>query len=133
MNRAFNYSLAFLLGIVAGVSTVYVLPSTFEVVVWLLVIVLLAYASNRFWQKNIFQETFTLSIFSGVGTTITHLLFIHDYLQSHEEEIATLNSFKINDSHSLTLLLLAPLYWVILGVLAAITAVFFKSIMKKKK
>jgi len=39
---------------------------------------------------------------------------------THQEEIQTLEKFLINNSYRLTLLIIAPTYWIVLGVLTVL-------------
>jgi len=113
------------LGIAAGLLTIFVIPENFEILVWLVLIVCIGLLSAQRFEKSLFKNTFTLSILTGVVITATHLLLFEFYTRSHPNEIASLSQLKLFGSMRLTLLLFAPIYWFLLGVLAGSCSMLF--------
>ncbi|OJJ13980.1 hypothetical protein BKI52_44750 [marine bacterium AO1-C] len=105
-----------IVGIIAGLLTIFVIAARFEIFVWLTIIVGLALYANAFFQASLFKHAFLYAFITGVTITATHLTFLGAYLKSHPEEQQTLTKLGISSNY-LGLLLIAPIYWLVLGLL----------------
>ncbi|MEM8968193.1 MAG: hypothetical protein AAGE93_17375, partial [Bacteroidota bacterium] len=94
-------------------------------IVWAILIITIVGLCIKFFHQKLFWETFLFSITTGATVTGTHLLFIEAYLESHQAEIIMLDAIKILDSYALTLLLIAPIYWLVLGLFSGLLANMF--------
>ncbi|MGB0525460.1 MAG: hypothetical protein ACPGJS_20965 [Flammeovirgaceae bacterium] len=112
--------ISIVLGTSTGLSTLFLIPSDYELMVWVILIITLAWSSLKLFQQKLFWNSFLFSIATGAIITVTHLLFIDAYLQSHPTEIKMLDTIKIFDSYTLTLLLLGPIYWLILASISGL-------------
>ncbi len=125
MNRLTFFLTSLVIGISAGVTTLFLLPSDYELIVWAILIITIVGLCIKFFHQKLFWETFLFSITTGATVTGTHLLFIEAYLESHQAEIIMLDAIKILDSYALTLLLIAPIYWLVLGLFSGLLANMF--------
>jgi len=103
-------------GIIAGLLTVFVIAAKYEVLVWIVLIIGLALYAHSFFHTALFKQTFLYALISGVAITATHLTFLNAYLKGHPDEQQTLAKMGITSDY-LGLLLIAPIYWLILGLL----------------
>jgi hypothetical protein len=112
------YPFAIILGLVTGLITLFVISSQFEIFVWLFLILIIGIYTHYQVNSNKYRKTFVIAVLTGIVITFTHLSFINQYLETHQEEIQMLDKILINNSYRLTLLIVAPIYWSILGVLS---------------
>lgn len=133
MRKPYRYLLVLAIGFISGWSTVFLLPNQYEIIIWVFLIVFWGIVSCRIFEGKLFRSAFFLSFLTGMVITATHLFFIAEYLAHHREEVEALDSIKINDSYGLTLLITAPVYWLILGVLSGVTALLIHRIRRKTK
>ena len=123
-------AIALLLGFVAGLITLFIIPSEFEIFVWLFLILLISIYSQYQFEKSKYKKTFIISVLTGIVIMLTHLYFINQYLLTHREEIQTLDKILINNSYRLTLLIMAPIYWIILGSLTVLMNLVIEKLMR---
>ncbi len=109
------YTFALIFGSMAGLITLFIIPSQFEIAVWLFLILFIGIYSHYQFANHKYKKTFVVSVLTGIAITLTHLYFIDQYLITHQEEIQTLDKILINNSYKLTLLIIAPIYWIIFG------------------
>lgn len=108
------------MGILAGLVTIYAIPAEYELLLWMVLII----AGGAIAQKNHenlpFRYGFVFAVIIGAFITLTHIVFVDDYLSSHKDEIQQIEKIKIAGSYRLTLLALAPIYWAVLGLLTGL-------------
>ncbi len=129
-SRCIPYAFALLLGVVAGLITLFIIPSEFEIFVWLFLILLISTYSQYQFENYTYKKTFIMSVLTGIVITLTHLYFINQYLLTHREEIQTLDKILINNSYRLTLFIIAPMYWIILGSLTVLTNLVIEKLLR---
>jgi len=105
-----------MVGILAGLLTVFVVAAKYEMLVWLALIVGLALYAHSFFQGPLFKQAFLYALITGAAITATHLAFLSAYLKSHPDEQQMFSKMGVSSSY-LGLLLIAPIYWLILGLL----------------
>jgi hypothetical protein len=135
MNSKLTYSeilIAVLIGITIGLATVFIVPSSFEIIVWLVLAFVLSIFVKVKFKIKIYTNTFLLAALCGMFVTLTHLFFLDNYLQSHQSEIAGLDQIKIYDSYRLTLLVIAPIYWIVLGLCSCLVLFIINKFTVKK-
>jgi phage shock protein PspC (stress-responsive transcriptional regulator) len=129
-SNLFSYIIALTFGVTAGLTTLFVIPSQFEIAVWVLLTLFLGILSHYQFDKYKFRNAFVIAIFAGIAITLTHLYFIKQYLMTHQEEIETLDKILIKGSYRLTLLIIAPIYWIVLGALTGLTNLILGKILR---
>ncbi|GEM_PF-4909071 len=109
------------IGVAAGLLTALVIPVDFEILVWFVVIVVIAWLMINTGMVQLFKQAFIHAAITGMGITATHLTFLNAYLASHPEEKEMLSNWGISSDY-LGLLMIAPIYWMILGLLTGAVA-----------
>jgi hypothetical protein len=109
-----------LIGILAGLITIYILPSKYEILLWIALIILSGVITQKNCITRPFRNGFLLAVIIGIAITFTHIFLVNDYLSSHPDEIQQIDELKIGASYRLTLLAIAPGYWIILGLLTGL-------------
>lgn len=128
-SKLFSYIITLIFGITAGLTTLFIIPNQFEIVIWILLVLFLGILSHYQFDSYPFRNAFLIAIFAGIITTVTHLYFIKQYLMTHQEEIETLDKILIHNSYRLTLLIIAPFYWIILGLLTGLSSLVLGKIL----
>ena len=118
-------------GTVSGLLTVFIIPAEFEILIWITIIVLIALYSVKSFGTQLFKKTFFNASLTGVVITSIHLIFLNDYLVSHLDEQELLDSFGIH-SDRIGLLMIAPIYWILLGLLTGSLALLLQRFGKRK-
>src|SRR6185436_8797882 len=114
------------LGFLTGLLTLFVVPSVFELWLWLALIFSMALLAKRnFEYDRLFRRSFLFAVVTGICITLTHLIFIDKYLAGHAAEMEWMNKLDVLNSTRLSLLVIAPVYWVALGFLTGIIASVF--------
>lgn len=121
MNRAFTL-IAVLSGVAAGIFSIYLVPAEVEIGLWLLLVILLGVLAERYLKERLFFRSFLYGTIAGVFITLIHILLMTDYLASHERKVLAMEENGMG-SDWLTLLVFAPVYWMMLGLLTALAAV----------
>ncbi|GAB4341016.1 MAG: hypothetical protein OHK0038_20640 [Flammeovirgaceae bacterium] len=131
-SKVFSYIITLIFGITAGLTTLFIIPSQFEVAVWMLLVLFLGILAHYQFDRNPFRNAFVIAIFAGITITTTHLYFIKHYLMTHQEEIETLDKILIKNSYRLTLLMIAPIYWIILGFLTGVSTLALRKTLRTR-
>jgi len=125
------FVIALFFGVGAGLTTLFLIQNEFEIFVWLLLIVIISIYSNYQFGSQKYRMTFIISVVTGMTITLTHLCFVKQYLVTHPNEIQTLDKILISNSYRLTLLVIAPAYWLILGILTILMSVVIEKVIKR--
>lgn len=126
MNRSFTL-IAAVAGIVAGMFSIYVVPAEVEIGLWLLLVIVLGALAQRYIAEKLFLRSLLYGIIAGIFITIIHILLIADYLTSHAQEALAMEEVGFG-SDRLTLLAFAPVYWIMLGLLTALSAITWRKL-----
>lgn len=121
MNRFFTL-IAATAGIVAGIVNVYLVPREIEIGLWILLVVVLGALAQRYVEEKLFIRSFLYAAITGIFITIIHILLVTDYLASHIQERMAVEEYGMS-SERLTLLVYAPIHWLMLGLLTGLSAV----------
>lgn len=124
MNRSFML-IAAASGVLTGVFSIYIVPSEVEIGLWLLLVIVLGALAERYLKERLFLRSFLYGIIVGVFITVIRIMLITDYLASHEQEALAMEEFGIG-SDWLTLLVFAPVYWMMLGLLTGLAAITWR-------
>jgi hypothetical protein len=121
-----------LLGVACGFVTIHLAPAPWELLVWLGLIIALGFGVAKGNGARPFRYGFASAVLAGASITLTHLLFIERYIQSHPGEEAWLRSRDWLESARWVLLAMAPLYWAVLGVLTGVSARMWAKVIRKR-
>ncbi|NBA86273.1 hypothetical protein GVN16_10900 [Emticicia sp. CRIBPO] len=114
------------LGVLSGVATIFWLPSGREWLLWMVLVLFTGLFVSKNCFQNYFAGGFYFAVILGMAITATHLMFLKEYLQTHHEEAQWM---KNHYSPYLTLLLTAPLYWLVLGFFSGLSAMGWKKVV----
>jgi hypothetical protein len=119
------------IGIVCGLLTVFIIPASLEIVVWFALILGMGFAIGRDRQyDSVFWPGVGNSVLVGVSITATHLLFLRRYVIGHQEELQFMKSLTGIESGLWNVVIFAPVYWMILGVLGGFSALIWRNLSK---
>ncbi len=121
-----NWKLLFqlsLFGLVMGVGTVSVIPSTLEPFLWLVVFVVSAYliatrAANRYFLYGV-----ALGLANCVWVTGAHVLWFSQYIANHPREAAMMQSMPLPTHPRLMMVITGPVVGLISGIIIGLFAV----------
>lgn len=114
------------IGILAGLVTIYAIPAKYELLLWIVLIIAGGAIAHKNFENHPFRNGFLFAVIIGLSITLTHIVFVNDYLSSHKDELQQIEKIKIANSYRLTLLVLAPIYWAVLGLLTGLCTLLWK-------
>src|SRR5262245_21820593 len=112
-----------LLGLVMGIGTVFVIPSSIEPLFWLAIFVVSAYVIARRCPDRPFVHGLLLGLANCVWVTGAHVLFFHQYMVNHPQEAAMMSSMPMPDSPRLMMMLVGPVIGAVSGAVIGLLAV----------
>lgn len=124
--------LAVITGFICGLITIFAIPAQYELLVWLFLTIGISYYSIQEFKSKIYLNSFLFAAIIGVFITLTHIVFLNNYLKAHKDEIASLDTLKICNSYRLTLLMIAPFYWTVLGLISCVFTYLLRLLKTKK-
>lgn len=110
------------IGALAGIATLYIVPAKSEIFVWLALVIVTALASLPFPSRRKFLFSMIFGVVSGMTVTLVHLMLFGRYVETHGEETAAMAEFFHFKSPILPVLIMAPIYWLILGAFTGLLA-----------
>jgi uncharacterized membrane protein (Fun14 family) len=119
------------LGVVVGLTTIYLVPARHEISVWLALIVVLVSAVSLLTTHGVWKRAFRASMLSGASVTATHASLLDPYLKSHPGEAAWLAEASSPLPERIVLLLIGPVYWLILFVVVGGVASAWRSVRRR--
>jgi len=129
-----NWKLIFqlsLFGLAMGVATVFVIPSSVEPLVWLVIFVFCAYVIARRLDSRHFLHGLLVSMANSVWITLSHILLFNRYLANHPREAEMMASTPMADSPRLMMALTGPVIGVASGLILGLFAFIASKIVKK--
>jgi hypothetical protein len=112
-----------LFGLVMGIATVFVIPSTVEPVCWLVVFLISAYALARNAAGRPFVHGVSVGLANCVWVTGSHVVLFHQYAARHVHEMSTMVSWPLHRHPRVLMLLIGPVIGLISGVILGVFAV----------
>ena len=120
-----NWKLIFqlsLFGLAMGIATVFVIPSSIEPAVWIVIFLVCAYIIAKNCLDKHFLHGLMVSIVNSVWITAAHILFFQQYLANHPREAGMMSSMPLPDSPRLMMALMGPLFGVFSGLVLGLFA-----------
>lgn len=112
-----------LFGLVMGIATVFVIPSTVEPVCWLVVFLISAYALARNAAGRPFLHGVCVGLANSVWVTGSHVTLFHQYAARHAHEMSTMGSWPLHRHPRALMLLIGPVIGLISGIILGVFAV----------
>jgi hypothetical protein len=111
-----------LFGLVMGIATVFIIPSTIEPVCWLVIFVICAYVIARQAPGRYFLHGLSVSIVNSLWITASHLLFFPQYIATHASEAAMMDATPFAGYPRLMMALTGPIVGVVSGLVLGLFA-----------
>jgi len=118
-----------LFGLLIGIGTVFVIPSTVEPLLWIVVFVASAYVIARRCPGREFVHGLLVGIANSVWVTAAHVVFFHQYLANHPQEAAMMSSMPLPDSPRLMMSMVGPLIGIVSGALIGLLALLARKLL----
>lgn len=118
-----------LFGLVIGIGTVFVIPSTVEPLLWIVVFVASAYVIARRCPGQEFVHGLLVGIANSVWVTAAHVVFFVRYLANHPQEAAMMSSMPFPDSPRLMMSMVGPVIGVVSGALIGLLALLARKLL----
>ncbi|HKW48556.1 MAG TPA: hypothetical protein VJN70_14000 [Gemmatimonadaceae bacterium] len=105
-----------LFGLVMGVGTVFVIPSTLEPFLWLVVFLISAYLIATRAADRYFLHGVVLGLANSVWVTGAHVLWFSRYIAHHAREASMMQSMPLSTHPRVMMLITGPVIGLISGV-----------------
>jgi hypothetical protein len=115
-----NWRLIFqlsLFGLVMGVGTVFVIPSTLEPFFWLVIFVISAYLIATRAAGRYFLHGVVLGLVNSVWVTGAHVLLFSRYIANHPREAEMARSMPLPTHPRLMMVITGPVIGLISGII----------------
>ena len=99
-----------------AVATVFVIPSNIEPVFWLGIFLVCACLIARRRSNRLFLHGLCVSLVNSVWITAAHILLFDQYMASHPQEAAVMESMPVPVSPKLLMAFFGPIYGSISGL-----------------
>ena len=112
-----------LFGLVMGVGTVFVIPSTLEPFLWLVVFVISAYLIATRAAHRFFLHGVAVGLANCVWVTGAHVLWFSHYIANHPREASMMQSMPFPTHPRLMMAITGPVVGLISGIIIGLFAV----------
>jgi len=114
-----------------GIATVFVVPSSVEPVLWLVIFVICAVVIARARTGRPFLHGLAVGVANSIWITAAHILFFDTYLASHARELQMMQGSAPAVPGRVKMLVTGPLIGVVsgcvLGLFALVAARFWRT------
>lgn len=112
-----------LFGLVMGIATVFVIPSSIEPFFWLAIMLVSAYYIATRTTGSYFLHGVVAGVANSVWVTGSHVLLFSAYAARHAREMAMMTTMPLPTHPRLMMLLTGPVIGVVSGVVMGLLAV----------
>ena len=118
-----------------AIGTVYLIPSSIEVFVWLAIFCTCAWFIQQYADGKFFLHGFLVSLLNCVWVTAAHIVLSKSYLANHPEEaMSYANLYKIYHlSMTSAMLLFGPVIGILSGIVLGMMSTVFALIKLRTK
>jgi len=110
-------------GLVMGVLTVFVVPSTVEPFFWLVVFIISSWLIATRCAGSYFVHGVLTGIANSVWVTSAHVLLFRQYVARHQAELASMASMPLSTHPRILMAAIGPVIGVISGIVIGLFAV----------
>jgi len=111
-----------LFGLLMGVGTVFLIPSTVEPFFWLVIFLISAYAIARSGTGSPFLHGVLVGLANCVWVTGAHILLFHQYAARHPQEMQMMATMPLPRHPRVMMLLMGPLIGLASGIILGLFA-----------
>jgi hypothetical protein len=119
-------------GLVMGIATVFVIPSTIEPIFWLAIFLVCAYTIARRAPRAFFLHGFLVSLVNSVWITSAHIALVDSYLARHANEAAMMAKMPMPDSPRLMMLMTGPAVGLVSGLVLGLFSFIAGKLVKRR-
>ncbi|MEO7211962.1 hypothetical protein [Mucilaginibacter sp.] len=114
-------------GVIMAFGTISLIPENIEPVFWVLIFIFCAVVIAKACPGKYFWHGFVLSFINSVWITIVHTIFYDNYLPHHPN----MGSFELGRHPRLMLILMAPVFGIMFGLIQGLFAFAASKLVKK--
>ena len=111
-----------LFGLVMSVATVYVISSTIEPIVWIVIFAVTAWLIATRAQGRYLLHGIMVGIVNSIWITSAHILLFDDYIANHPQEAEMMATMPVSISPRLMMAVTGPVIGVLSGLVIGIFA-----------
>jgi hypothetical protein len=129
-----NWKLIFglsLFGLAMAIATVYLIPTKFEWIFWLIIFIICAYLIAKNAPGNYFLHGFLVSIVNSIWITATHVILFTTYVANHPEVVDMNSKMPLADHPKRLMVIAGPIIGIISGLVLGLFAFIASKIVKK--
>jgi len=119
-------------GLAMGIATVFVIPSNIEPLFWLAIFFICAYLIAARAPGRLFLHGLALGVANGVWMTGFHMLFAAQYIASHPQEAAMMQSMPLPTHPRIMMAIIGPVIGVCSGALLGLLAMMAMWLMPRR-
>ncbi len=130
-----NWKLIFglsLIGLAMAFLTTYMIPSSIEMILWPVIILINAFLIAKFAPGKYFLHGFMAALTNSVWITSVHILLFNDYLAHHPDWVAKLPEMPWPTHPRWFALIMGPAIGIGTGLVNGLFALLAAKLMKKK-
>lgn len=120
-----------LFGLVMGIATVFVIPSTIEPFFWLVIMLVSAYYIATRTAGSYFLHGVATGVANSIWITACHVLLFSPYAARHAREMAMMTTMPLPTHPRLMMLLTGPVIGVVSGVVVGLLAMGAARLVKR--
>ena len=131
-----NWKLILLLspfGVAMAFATVFGLPRSIEMLLWLIIFVIYAILIVKNAEGKYFLHGFLVSVVNGVWIGIIHSAFFSTYIANNPGMMESYQKMPQFLSPQVMMLLVGPIVGAVTGVIAGVFSLIAANVMKKSK
>jgi hypothetical protein len=110
-------------GLVMGLATVFVVPSSVEPIGWLVVFLVSAYCIALYAPGRYFLHGLAVSLANCVWVTGSHILLFNQYVANHAAEMEMMRAMPMANHPRLLMLATGPVIGLVSGLVLGLFAV----------
>ena len=119
-----------LFGLAMGILTVFLpMPSSLELVFWLVIFVICAYVIGKLAPGRYFQHGMMVSVLNSLWIIAAHVLLFNQYLAGHPEEARTMALMPLSNQPRLLMIVMGLFIGVVSGAVLGVFAVIAKKLL----
>jgi hypothetical protein len=119
-------------GLAMGIGTVFVIPSTVEPFLWLVIFLVCAYVIGSRGVAHPFLHGLAIGVVNSVWVTGSHVLLFSQYIANHAREMEMMKTMPMSDRPRLLMALMGPLIGIISGIVLGLFALAASKLMKSR-
>ncbi len=119
-------------GLIMAFGTISLIPEQFEFVFWLVIFAFCGYVIARASRRRFFLHGFCISLVNSIWLTLVHILFYTSYAAHHPQVIKAVEALPMANHPRLLMVLMAPIYGCIFGLILGLFSFIASKIVKSK-